>query len=104
MKKLMDMNFVDRFTVALKDDAGHGRTTLLWGNAVLALDSSGGSVEALIRGREVVRDSIVIETYLGELPAPPSRQPQHLTSPCNSPVAQRRDSMNRGAIPSASER
>lgn len=62
----MAIKFVDSFTAVLKNDAGHRITAPLWGDPVHVLDSFGGSMKVLARGREVVRDPIVGAVYLGE--------------------------------------
>jgi beta-lactamase superfamily II metal-dependent hydrolase len=66
----MEMMFVDPFTTVLKDDAGHRITTLLWGDPVHVLDSSGGSAKVLARGREgwvaeaALSDRSLLEIYV----------------------------------------
>jgi beta-lactamase superfamily II metal-dependent hydrolase len=64
------IKFVESFTTVLKDDAGRHLTTLLWGDPVHVLDSSGGSVQVLARGRKgwvtetAISDRSLLEIYV----------------------------------------
>jgi beta-lactamase superfamily II metal-dependent hydrolase len=66
----MAVKFVESFTTVLKDDAGRRITTLLWGDPIHVLDSSGGSVQVLARGRKgwvaetAISDRSLLEIYV----------------------------------------
>ncbi len=85
----MAIKHVDRFTTPLRDDGGNRIATLLWGDLVHVLGTSGDAVHVRARRREgwveaaALSDRSLLEIYVSSTPPSwPDRPGSPMPRPC----------------------